>query len=402
MNMSIFPVYLAYWSMAGVEVYSLSKGRALRLGPLGPDTKAKLKGFGPRLLVVARDVLLHARKRYPPASQQDVERAVRMECADIFPLKDPMLFVRATEGTEAYTIADAWAWPSQQGLEIKAQFDYTHAIPEDMAFWSAHPELTAYRSGERVYLVAHAPDGFWAGASYAQSPSPDQVGMFLKGLGRRRVERVQSYGLGSAFSVPGLEVIQRGALEHPLCLAGIEGLSLGQFKVAGDRMGQQKALVTMLRLCIAALLSYALMLYVTDYRLGVAISKLKTETAKIGTVEQEAPGDDQEGQGASELYARQTSQLVPPLRAMQVLANSLPTGDYVKSFTIRGRQMEASIVSAKPIETVEALGAAAEVEDISMQGSPREEGKERFAVNVKVTFAIDQGVKDNEPKGVFK
>ena len=97
---------IGYWHKGGLEIYRLSTPKSQRLfGGPGPaegkitmfasgelDTLKPVKSFGKIVLIVGRDLFLHTRKKFPPASFDDLKKAVSLEIGEMFPLKESLLF----------------------------------------------------------------------------------------------------------------------------------------------------------------------------------------------------------------------------------------------------------------------------------------------------------------------
>ena len=78
---------VAYWHNDGLEVYRIADEKPVKFASGALDKLEPIKGgLGKKILIVSRELLLHARKRYPPATEEKLFKAVALEIGDMFPL----------------------------------------------------------------------------------------------------------------------------------------------------------------------------------------------------------------------------------------------------------------------------------------------------------------------------
>ncbi len=117
---------IGYWHKGGLEIYRAAEDKITMFASGALDTLKPVKSFGKIVLIVGRDLFLHTRKKFPPASLDDLKKVVNLEIGEMFPLKSPSFFLSVFEKTEAYTLADIWAWDSSGYDDLKRVLPFTH------------------------------------------------------------------------------------------------------------------------------------------------------------------------------------------------------------------------------------------------------------------------------------
>ncbi len=148
-----YNMFVGYWHKGGLEIYRTSEGAITMFASGAVDTLKPVKSFGKIVLIVGRDLLLHTRKKFPPASSDDLKKAVTLEIGEMFPIKSPSFSLTVFERTQSYTLADIWAWESSGYDNLKRVFPFTHVLPEDMAFISEEPEISVVAGTEGSLVV---------------------------------------------------------------------------------------------------------------------------------------------------------------------------------------------------------------------------------------------------------
>src|SRR5208282_2872025 len=235
---SAFPFLVAYWHKDRLDIYRIAGGKLLPYASGRPGQIKPVKAWGKKVLIVGRDLLLHSRKKFPPASEADIKKAAQMEIGDLFPLKAPAHFMSISERTDAYAAADLWAWEGPAYDALKQIFPFTHALPEDMAFTSEEPEISVLRGREETRLVAHGLNGFLGVATFRGDVTASHVMILLKSISRHsgEIKRLNLYGAGDTQQLSGLPfpVVQKETKPYPICLEYLERADLSQFRVQGE------------------------------------------------------------------------------------------------------------------------------------------------------------------------
>lgn len=384
---------VGYWHKDGLEVYRYTDEKPVKYASGRLDELKPVKVFGRKLLIVGRDILLHARKKYPPAPKEKLVKAVRLEIGDMFPLSKPAFYCRVFESFSTYTVLDIWAWESEQYGRLKAIFPFHYVVPEDVAYTTSAPVLQIFRYRGIAHILAHSSAGFLAGASYpAPSLDENDVERFLFSLGRRRtdIKSIKIYGSLPLHLkddlVPEISDVAGG--DCPLCLNYVNGLSLGEFKVReGYRLWPKAGLV--FRVSLYLVLGYALVLYLTlrnyDHAGREMQQRLQVMEGKIAATNtgQEIKDYSATVEEVNEKLGARPS----PVKVMNMLARRLPPGSSVTRLVMNDNNLEVSVSSAHPLSVVKELGAAKEIKKASLKGTPNKDratGLYNFVVTMEL------------------
>lgn len=386
-------IMVGYWHRDGLEVYRYVDGKPVRYASGHLDELRPIRALGKKVLIVGRELLLHTRKRYPPAPKEKLVKAVGLEIGDIFPLSKPAFHCRVFESFSTYTVLDIWAWESEPYSRLKAIFPFHHVVPEDIAYTSAVPEVSIFKYKGITNILAHSGTGFLAGASYpASSLDEKDVERFLFSLGRYRadIKRIKIYG-SLPFHlkddlVPEISNVADG--EHPPCLDSVGGLNLGEFKVRGDyRLWPKADLI--FRVAIYLILGYGLMLYLTlrnyDQAGGEMRQRLEAIERKIEAIDTGPKVKDYTAtvdEVNEKLGARPS-----PVKVMDILARRLPEGSFISRLVLNDNNLEVTVSSKDPLSAVKALGGAEEIKRASLKGAPardRATGSYNFVVTMEL------------------
>ena len=126
---------VAYWHKEGLEIYRYGNSKPVQQdsGPL--DQLKPIHGsFQKKVLVVGRELLLHQRKRYPPAPKEKLVKALGLEIKGLFPLPDPAYHCQVYESSPTHTTLEIWAWDRGAYSQLKKVFPFDYVIPEDLCY----------------------------------------------------------------------------------------------------------------------------------------------------------------------------------------------------------------------------------------------------------------------------
>ncbi len=80
-------VVVAYWHKDGLDVYRSADKKPVKLASGSLDKLKPIRAvFDKKVLIVGRELLLHIKKRYPPAPKEKLTRAVGLEIRELFPI----------------------------------------------------------------------------------------------------------------------------------------------------------------------------------------------------------------------------------------------------------------------------------------------------------------------------
>jgi hypothetical protein len=389
----------AYWSKDGLGVYRIEKdkepariaaGDLKSIQPIGGLLRTKV-------LIIGRDRLYHARRRYPPASQNELRKAIAFEIAEIFPLKDPAFFCRISETYKTHVFVDVWGWEKEDYAQIRKVFPFLYAIPEDLAFSLNASGVKVYRHGELIHLVAHEGNRFVGAATFpAVRFDASDLERFMAGMepNAAKIKEIVVFGSLTIPNSPHISqrIVNRPVGEYPpvlACLDRISPLASRPFLVLPEfNLWEKRRLL--FRVSLYLVLGYAGMLYLTLMYHEQAIRTVRLEIAQINKSLQSADitdtrsGDEETTRREFNGYVHKT---LPPLQAMELLAQHLPEGTQVNGMTLREYDLEVSFSSGNPLEVIRKLSAVREISKVQLKGVPAKDtksGSYKFAVSLQL------------------
>jgi hypothetical protein len=369
--------WVAYWHKDGLEIYRIRDKGTVTCASGSLDKLEPLRGaFGRKILIVGRDLLLHVRKKYPPASKEKLAKAVGLEIGDIFPLSKPAFHCSVFETFSSYTVVDIWAWETDAYGRLREIFPFNYVVPEDVSFISEAPEVKIFQHEEMTSIVALSGDRFIAGASYPASRFEERdVEMFLLGLGRygEGMKKITIYGsIPLQLKSDALPEVSRVADgEYPPFLDSIAVRNLGEFKVKGyHHLWAKRDLI--FRVLIYLILGYGFMLYLTLRNYEHTVEEMRQRVAAAAkqiTKVDEAPVVENFAVVSQEVNGI-LSKRQSPLRVLDLLAHKLPAGSFIKRLVLSESNLEIVLSSRQPLNVVKMLGSAPEIKKVVLKGAP--------------------------------
>jgi len=377
-------MFVGYWNKRGLDIYRLAKGKVERFASGSPEQLKPVKSLGKIVLIVGRELLLHTRKKYPPASADDLKKAVGLEIGGMFPLKSPSFFLSVSGRTEAYTLADIWAWDSSEYENLRGVFPFTHVLPEDMAFISGEPEISVMggaSAGTGIsYLLAHSREGFLGVSSFRGRVSRSHVEMLLKAISRhaedfRRLNLCGGAEVGPDMYDAGFALVKKESLGYPACIENLSGLDLKQFSVRTEPVVLEYIGIG-LRSVIYLLFAYGLCLTLAGMHYDDASNEVKIKTAKLGAgMSVIVSGKEKDYSKAAGELKEKLKNWSSPIEVMDLLAKNLPGKSYVTRLLLNEKTLELTAASNDALAVVEAMGKAEGVESVKLKGSPAKNDK---------------------------
>lgn len=388
----------AYWSKDGLGVYRIEKDKEPARIASGDLKSIKPIGhlFQTKVLIIGRDRLYHVRRRYPPASPNEIRKAIAFEIAEIFPLKDPAFFCRIFETYKTHVFVDVWGWEKEDYAEIRKVFPFLYVIPEDLAFSLNASGVKVFRHNEMIHLVAHEGNRFVGAATFpAARFEASDLERFMAGLEPHvsKIKEIVVFGSLpiSKFPHSSQHIVNRPVGEYPpvlVCLDKISPLASRQFLVLPDfNLWEKRHLF--FRISLYLVLGYAGMLYLTMVYHEQAIQAVRLKVAQINKNLQSADttdaksGDEETIRREFNDYAHKT---LPPLKAIDLLARHLPEGTQVNGMTVREYDLEVSFSSGNPLEVIKKLSTVREISKVQLKGIPAKDAKSgsyKFSVSLK-------------------
>ena len=367
----------AYWHPDGLDIYRYVNNKPVKIASGSLDELKPIKAvFNKKVLIVGRELLLHTKKKYPPAQEEKLIRALGLELKELFPIAKPAFHAKVYESSTAHTTMAIWAWSSEMYDRLREVFPFTYAVPEDLAYSSDVPELKIFQYRGMTSMLAHSGRQFLGGASSPDSGfNEGDVERFLSGLGKYRsdIKQAKVYGSIPFHAKDGeIEEVSRVAQgDYPPCLDYLTDLDLNEFRVKGEFHLSSKVNL-LFRVLIYILLGYGLMLFLTvknyDQTAGEIRKKINSIGSKISLKDTGQKGTDYSEvvREVNERLAAQPS----PLKAMRIIARRFPVGSFVTRMVLNENNLELSVSSKDPISVVKALGDAEGVKTARLKGAP--------------------------------
>jgi len=363
----------AYWHKGGLAIYRMEQKIPVPCASGSLEKLSPIKaGLGKKVLIVGRELLLHTRKKYPPAPVEKLFKAVALEIGELFPFAKPAFYCRVFQTMSSSTVVDIWAWESELYDRIRAVFPFNCVIPEDLAFSSQVPEVKIFQYGGMTSLLAYGEGKFLAGVSCPDSGfTQENVVRFLQSLEQYGLEmkRITVYG-AMPLALTGLPEISRvRATIYPPCLPEIDALDLGKFKVKADFRLWQKG-EFFFRLAIYLVLGYVLMQYLTVSNYDRAAVEIRQKLAALDKKAMSLAA----GQPAEDLapIVREVEEKMKaarsPLQIMNLLAGKLPEETFINRMMLNENNLEITVSSKDPVSALRALWAVKEFKKVNLKG----------------------------------
>jgi hypothetical protein len=376
---------VAYWHKDGLDVYQYVDKKLVKKASGRLDELKPIRGvLSKKVLIVGRELLLHIRKRYPPASKEKLTKAVGLEIGNIFPISKPAFHCRVYESSHAYTTLDIWAWESEQYVRLRKIFPFNSVIPEDIAYFSDVPEVRLFQYRGIANILAHSGDRFLDGVSYPDSSiNEGDFERFLSGLGKYRsdIKRIKIYGsIPFHYKEAGIPIVSRlPVTEYPPCLEYVNSLNLKEFKAKGDYHLPPR-IELIFRVLIYLILGYGMMLYFSARNYDQVALEIRN---KINSIDAKGSnkGAGQTVKDYSEVVREVNEKLSKrqsPLRVMDMIANRLPPGSFIIRMVLNENNLEVTASSKDPISVVKALGSAEGIKSARLKGAPVMDMATRF------------------------
>ena len=367
---------VSYLRKKDMEIYRLSGQEVKKVASGSLDSIKPFTGRGKKVMVVGRDVFLHTRRRYPPTTSENIAKAIKMDIKEIFPLKDPAFSFKIFEKTPAYSFVDIWAWDCSNYKEIRSTFRFTHVLPEDAVFTSEEPEITVFEGKNLQHLIAHCRDGFLGGLSLRHLTNRG-FETYLRSLGRYAdgIKRVRYYTNGTRLDfTETLPIVHEEYKDIPPCLKYIKKTNLRHFRFTHEIPFNLNFELTV-RFLIYCMIAYSFSLFISGRNYEGAINetivKLNTLTDGLPEVEQLSDNGNY-SEGINKLKEKRES-ITVPLAIMDMLAQSMPEGDYIKRIVLNDKIFELFLSSKAPIDAIRSLSLERCVKSVKLMGSPSKE-----------------------------
>jgi hypothetical protein len=358
----------------GTRLYRLRQSVVTALEDGAGEGRTPLRGFEKKVLVVSKELTFHTRKKYPPATKENLRKAVEAEIEELIPIKNPQFCMQVSERTDTFTLVDLWGWDSAAVNEVRRSFRFHYVLPEDLLFYSDAPEVILFEREGVLHAVACGEDG-WKGSISLKEPTVREMEFFLRGTGRfgtglmaiRCLTGENPFGRNEIMGIP---VDVRGPAEYLAILSGAAKVPLRDFKAQWTIDVSSRAPLVA-RSLIYVLLAVSLGLYLAALQHDTAIrqanAKLSALRAKLSQAT--VKGKDDTAALLQEFYEKRKG-LIPPLKVMNALAGALPPDTAVQRMVFGEKTLDMTVVSKEPLRVMEVLSSGPEcIASASIKGA---------------------------------
>jgi len=376
-RMGEWVMLVAYWHKDGLGIYRIADGKVEKYASGTPGQLKPVKTIGKKLLIVGRDLFLHTRKRYPPASERDLKKAIQTDIEDIFPLKNPSYFSKIFEKAATYTLVDIWAWDNSEVDRVKTVFPFTHIISEDAAFISNEPEVSILINNGIASIVAYSKDGFIGSVSVRENISQQQFDIFLKSLGRYSdsIKRIIIYDdpyskIADDLKTFSLEVLNKQPKAYPVCIDYTGRLNLKDFRVAA-RYDIRKNIFMIMRGILYFFVALSISLAITAKNYDLSIEDINKKISRVisdmASLTSKTTGEDRD---ILDELNENLKDNMHPLKVMDMLAQYLPDKSYAIRIALNERKIELTLSSKEPLNVIKAIGQSDMIGAVKLRGGP--------------------------------
>lgn len=315
------------------------------------------------VLIIGRDLTLHVRQKYPPASDKALAGIVANHAADLFPMPAaPGFSWRVFQRHKNYVLADVWAWDKAPVEDFRARHGLDYVVPEDMLFSSAEPQITVFRRGGKIFLVAHGPGGFIGATTVAGELTERHMALFMKSLGRMEPEIRKVENL-----LDEARTGQDPGRPYPPPIDRLAGFRLTPFRAAALYASVDTGLV--FRAALYAVASYVFAVYLSVWSYDGAIARLRNDNGimdeKLGRMMMKSGS----GSTAARRYkklVRQVRTAPTPFDALDVLVVNLPKDSFIRTLTLDDKNVSTLLITKNPTQVINILRANDKVESVEV------------------------------------
>ncbi|MCG6553619.1 MAG: hypothetical protein L7F77_14945 [Candidatus Magnetominusculus sp. LBB02] len=396
---------VCYAKKAGCEFYKISKA-GISVALNGKTNKF----MGKNVLVLSRELVFYWREKYPPLqqkTQKNLKGIISNDLAEMFPMiAAPAFHYNIFESHANYTLVDIWAWESRDVEALAKEFPLNYLIPEDLLFVSAQMEATIYAEGEKVYAIAHGPNGFIGSRSLAIPLTESGIEVFLRSLGAcwQEIKRLNLCGMdlpscSAIMDIPINAIKDEG---YPISLKGLNSFKLAPFSTRSWQSAVDKELL--FRIVVYSMAAYTASSWLSMRKLDMSIEDIERETAKASKRITELAELQDKDVTAKLLVAlaKKVGDLTPPLDVIEVLSRVISDGSHVTQLNINNRNVDVNLVSADPSGVINKLSTIKEVETVKLMGEPTREGQSyKFRLSLEMRDTISTTNANNASSTAF-
>jgi len=388
-------MWVAYCHKEGLDVFQYKRGQWVKKASGDPARLKPIRGlFGKKILVIGRELLFNARKKFPPAPMKKLIKAVGLEIGEIFPISNPLFHCRLNGSSAACTILDIWAWEKELSDGLRKVFNFNYILPEDLIYSQETFEVKVIPYREMTHLIAHAGPKFLGSLSYPElNLNAQQIERFLSSMGRERseIKRIVIHG-ALPFQLKGTdipELVRAPERDYPPCLEDLGRLNLREFKVKRKNILPSRRDV-LYRIPIYLLLGYGLVLYGTGHYVGQRADEIRQKIIAMDSkIDLKNSGKDV--QNYSDIVEEVNGRISlrhSPLQTMDKIARHLPPGSFITRMMLSENNLEVSVSSKEPLSVIKSFGAVEGIKTARLKGAPMKDavsGSYNFVIIMELT-----------------
>ncbi len=387
---------VAYWHREGLDIYRLVHNRPVKLAGGELARLAPFRGIADKkILIIGRERLFHLKKRYPPAPEEALRKAVSLEIGELVPFSSPAYFCQVFESYSSHVLMDIWAWKTDEYQRLREIFPFGAAVPEDLLFTASEPEMAVYQSRGMLEILAYGGGKYFDGTAFpADTVSKDDLGRFIQGLAQYRVDvkKIKVYGsFAISFGdLPHPDILSVPMPPYPPCLESLPLLEFRRFRVKRDHaIFRKKAFI--FRIVLYLVIGYAAMLFLTLNNYDNALQAIKQRTAaidkQVATMVAAQTEISGENSGVAKDLEEKISARRSTLSTLNTLAQRLPRGSYINRMVLIENNADISLSSKEPLMVIRMLGEAPEIKKVSLKGPPvKDRNATLYSFNMTIEF----------------
>jgi hypothetical protein len=371
------------------------------------NPKNPLNYLQKRLLILGKEWVLSLRKRYPSLPVSQLKRAISQEIEDLFPLKNPSYTFQIFRKGETFIEVNLFAWEKSVEEELRNKFPFSHLIPEELFFSTKEPTFFILKRNSKFLLIASSDRFFLNSLFLHETPSKEEVSLFIKSLGELTIKRVIAIGTSKEEI---LEILPEDlksyfiSKNHPFNLLSeiLPNLSLKDFRIKRKlEFNFSHLFLQASRLFLMIIIALQVNLLFSYFEYQRAINQLKEKNEALNQEIKKLispiiskggnfTSQDEERSKAleelkEEVRALERKGVAYPLFYLNELAKILPDGARIERFTLKEKSLEVYIEAKDIFEVLSRLRKNPFFSELKLTGTPLFDSyKNLYRFNIRV------------------
>jgi len=385
-------VLVGYLKKSGFELFEINKDKSISRTNIN-ELKGLKRLISKKILIIDKALCLHVLKKYPPASRDDISKALSLEINDLFPYKKTDYYFKITT-YQAYTLVDIWGWDSSLTDEIKDKFPYIQAIAEEACFFSEKAEISISFEDNMIYLLVYDKTGF-LGSVVSKKIDGEQLANLLRKvrLDNKDIGQIKVFD-NKNFKIQGLPndllpmVSYKSTKGYPFAIEYVRDLPIKRLSISELLVNLPEQKEIFFRAVIYILIGYLLSLFISSYYYDSYSNELKQKIAlinsKLSRLDEKSKDLDKR-EIEKELNDKLKDSIVP-IDLFNMLAQYLPEKTFLKRININDRNVELQIITEKPLEIIKILNNIDEIESLKVKGAFYKDQKGQYNITILLVF----------------